>query len=376
MKIMLLVSSMHAGGAERVAATLVNAWSARGDQVTLVPTYSAKGDCFYPVSDAVELLWLADLAGVYKPGPRSSLARLLALRRLVRERRPDVVASFLTNVNVTALAATRGLGVPVIVCERTNPAAGASNRGALLERARRLTYPWADIVTVQAEATVEPFRAMVPGIRRLEVVPNPLPPELADAPVAVREEDPPGQRKRLMAMGRLVPEKQFDVLVDVFAGLAHAHPDWDLCIWGEGPERDALQARIDASGMASRVELAGRTDTPWQALAQGQAFVLTSAVEGFPNVLLEAMALGLPCAAFDCPSGPREMTREGQDALLIPPSDRESLARALDCIMYDPALRRELGERAARAVRGRYALGTVLARWDELFAEVGARHES
>jgi Glycosyltransferase len=369
MKILMLVSSMHAGGAERVAATLVNAWSARGDQVTLVPTYSARGICFYPVSDAVELVWLADLAGVRHAGPWSSAARLFALRRLIQERRPDVVVSFLTNVNVAALLATRGLDVPVIVCERTNPAAG-NNAGALLDRARRLTYPWADIVTVQADATVEPFRAMVPGVRRLEVVPNPLPPELAGAPVAARQEDPPGVRKRLMAMGRLVPEKQFDMLIDVFADLAHAHPDWDLCIWGEGPEREALQARIATRGMGARIELPGRTDTPWQALAQGQAFVLTSAVEGFPNVLMEAMALGLPCVAFDCPSGPREMTREGKDAMLIPPSDRADLARALDCIMDDRALRLELGERAARAVRDRYALPTVLARWDELFAEV------
>src|SRR5690606_41011472 len=98
MKILMLVSSMHAGGAEGVAATLVNAWSARGDQVTLVPTYAARGVWFYPVSEAVELLWLADLAGVRRPGPWFSAARMLALRKLLREPRPGVVESFLTNV--------------------------------------------------------------------------------------------------------------------------------------------------------------------------------------------------------------------------------------------------------------------------------------
>lgn len=370
MRIMLMVSSMHAGGAERVAATLTNAWSARGDDVALVPTYSGKGECFYPLDDSVELIWLADRAGVRGGGLYSSARRFHALRKLVREWRPDVVVSFLTNVNVAALLATRGLGVPVIVCERTNPA-GSNNAGALLDRARRLTYPWADVVTVQADATVEPFRKMVPGVRRLEVVPNPLPPALAAAPVAVHEEQPPGTRKHLMAMGRLVPEKQFDLLIDVFAELAHAHPDWDLCIWGEGPDRDALQARIAERNMDARITLGGRTDSPWEALAQGEAFVLTSRVEGFPNVLLEAMALGLPCAAFDCPSGPREMTRDGQDALLIPPFDREELARALDRLLLDRALRIELGERAARAARSRYALDAVLAEWDGVFAKAG-----
>ena len=370
MKILMLVSSMHAGGAERVAATLVNAWAERGDEVTLLPTYSAKGSCFYPVSDAVELVWLADLAQVRSGGPLAGVRRLRALRAYIKSSKPDVIVSFLTNVNVAAIVATRGLKIPLIVCERTNPVVGPS-AGRVLSAARRLTYPLADLVTVQAQATVAPFRDMVPGLRGLAVIPNPLPPELADAPVAARTPSPDGHR-RLMAMGRLVQPKQFDLLIDVFAKLAPSHPHWDLCIWGEGPDREALQARIDRLGLSKRVVLEGRTETPWQALAEGDAFVLASAVEGFPNVLLEAMALGLPCAAFDCPSGPREMTREGQDGLLVPAGDRDALAQALDRLMSDDALRLTLGERGASAARERYALPAVLRQWDALFARVGA----
>ena len=374
MKLLMLVSSMHAGGAERVAATLVNAWAARGDAVTLLPTYSAKGSCFYPVSDAVELVWLADLAQVRGGGPLAAVRRLRALRDYIRKSRPDVVVSFLTNVNVAAIVATRGLKVPVIVCERTNPAIGPS-AGRLLSAARRATYPMADLVTVQAQATVGPFRDMVPGLRALAVIPNPLPPALAQAPVAARTASPDG-RRRLMAMGRLVEPKQFDLLIDVFARLAPAHPRWDLCIWGEGPDREALQARIHRLGLDQRVVLEGRTETPWQALAEGDAFVLTSSVEGFPNVLLEAMALGLPCAAFDCPSGPREMTRDGQDALLVPGGDRAKLEQALDRLMRDDVLRLTLAEQGARSVRERYALPAVLGQWDRLFAQVGAQASS
>jgi len=370
MKILQLVSSMHAGGAERVAATLVNAWAARGDAVTLMPTYSSKGSCFYPVDDAVDLVWLADLAGK-GAGPLRSLARLRALRRHVRALRPDVVVSFLTNVNVAAILAVAGQGIPVIVCERTNPAV-AGNAGRLLRLARALTYPRADIVTVQAQATVEPFRALVPRIRRLEVVPNPLPPELGGNPPPPSGDDG-GGRRRLAAMGRLVPDKQFDLLIDVFAELAPAHPAWDLTIWGEGPEREPLEARIARHGLQGRARLAGRTGTPWEQLAASQAFVLTSAVEGFPNVLLESMALGLPCVSFDCPSGPREMTRDGRDALLVPAGDRAGLAAALGRVLADDGLRGELGARAAVSVRERYALPAVLARWDALFESVGAR---
>jgi len=370
MRIMLIVSSMHAGGAERVAATLSNAWAARGDSVALVPTYSGKGDCFYALDAGVEVMWLADRAGGRGRGLLASARRLLALRKLVRQWQPDVVVSFLTNVNVATLLATCGLRVPVVVCERTHP--DSSSAGTGLRGLRRWLYRRADAVVVQTDAIATALHAVTPGIRRMVVVPNPLPSSLADAPRVVAAKSSEGGRKRLVAMGRLVAHKQFDLLIDVFAGLAHIHPDWDLTIWGEGPEHAALQARIAEHRMGARIVLGGRTDAPWEGLAQGQAFVLTSKVEGFPNVLLEAMALGLPCVAFDCPSGPREMSREGQDVLLVALSDRGALAQALDQLLRDPARRVELGERAAREVRKRYALDTVLARWDALFTGLGA----
>lgn len=370
MKIVLLVSSMHAGGAERVAATLVNAWSDRGDSVTLIPTYSSKGTCFYPVSDAVNLIWLADQVEKRGSGPWAVWKRLRALRALIREQQPDVVVSFLTNVNVAAILATKVLGrlnVPLIVCERTNPVAELST-GRIWRYARRWLYPRADMVTVQADDTVGPFARQVPGIKQLKVIPNPLPPALLNAPLVASRVDVP--RKRLLAMGRLAPVKQFDLLIDTFGALADELPDWDLWIWGEGDGRQALETRIAAAGLTERVQLRGRTDKPWDALSDGQAFVLSSAVEGFPNVLLESMALGLPCVTFDCPSGPREMTRDGQDAVLVPAGDRDKLREALRRVLTDPVLRDTLGQRAAASVRERYALPAVLAQWDGLFAQV------
>jgi GalNAc-alpha-(1->4)-GalNAc-alpha-(1->3)-diNAcBac-PP-undecaprenol alpha-1,4-N-acetyl-D-galactosaminyltransferase len=367
-KILFLVSSMNAGGAERVAATLANAWARRGDSVTLTPTYTDRGSCFYSVSSDVELVWLADRIGPRRFPWLTGFSKWRALRRLMREKQPDLIVSFLTNVNVMALLSARGLRARVIVCERTDPAVGATF-GPILAWLRWWTYPWADLVTVQTQASVAPFKKMVPGMRALAVIPNPLPPALLDFPPALRQADPNG-RRRLMAMGRLVPAKQFSRLIDAFLELAADHPDWDLVIWGEGPLRDVLSRQIQEAGLASRITLAGRTDAPWRELSQANAFVLTSAIEGFPNVLLEAMALGLPCIAFDCPSGPREITRGGQDALLIPAGDQKALVRNLNGLLGDADLRDRLAHRAL-SVRDRYALSAVLSVWDAVMRQLG-----
>lgn len=391
MKILFFVSSMHAGGAERVAATLCSAWARQGHQVTLAPTYTGKGTLFYELDPKVNVQWVADRMGAAARTPLAPAVKLWVLRRMVRDLQPDVVVSFLTNVNVMVLLATLGMAVPVIVCERSNPGVSTS-ASSNLQRLRRRLYPYAAMVTVQAEASVEPMKRMAPGVRRLAVVPNPLPPDLplARGSTAVPAgghgagqagDDTPSVpappaavgRRRLVAMGRLVPLKGYGRLIDVFARLAPHFPQWDLVIWGEGPQRDALERQAAACGLQQRVQLPGRTATPWSELLAADLFVLTSEVEGFPNALIEAMALGLPCVSVDCPSGPAEITRKGQDALLVPLNDEAALENALAALMRDAGLRERLGKEGARSVRERYGLEQVLARWDTLFREAGVR---
>lgn len=369
MRIVLLVSSMHSGGAERVAATLCNAWAARGDDVTLVATYSGRGECHYALADGVRLVYLADLLPKRRGPVLGYLSRLFALRRLLRGQRPDVVVSFLSNVNVTAILATRGLGLSLVVCERTDPLA-SSDYTALTRLPMRLLYPLADVVTVQTESVAERMRAFIPGARRVEVVPNPVPDALLHVPQqrAPRPGAGEGPRRRLVAMGRLSAEKQFDHLVAVFASLAGDYPGLDLWIWGEGPLRSELERQAQAAGIADRVFLPGRTASPWEEMARGEILALTSAHEGFPNVMLEAMAIGLPCVAYDCRSGPRELSEEGQVALLVPPDDKAALRRALVRLLDDAALRERLGASAAASVRRRFRLDAVVARWDGIFA--------
>ncbi|MDB5758717.1 MAG: putative glycosyltransferase [Burkholderia sp.] len=363
MKILFLVSSLGSGGAERVATTLCNAWAARGDSVTLIPTYSGGGLPFYEMSGRVELVSLADVAGHGPKGMRSYARRLLTLRRLIVRRRPDVIVSFLPNVNVAAILSTAFTGIPLIVCERNDPSA----RSALdvWEIACKLIYRFADMLTVQTEAVAAKAAKIYPGVERLRVIPNPLPDGIAGPKKAL-----PGVRRTLLSLGRLADQKQVDKLIAGFAELAARFPEWDLHIYGDGPLRPTLLAQIERSGMQDRVFLRGKTGKPWQVMANADAYAMTSKHEGFPNALLEAMGIGLACVATDCPSGPREITCDGIDALLIPPDRHRELVDALACIMGDEKLREALGQKARESVAARFSLGAVMARWDRLFDEV------
>lgn len=381
MRILLLVSSMNAGGAERVAASLANAWVGEGHDVCLMPTYShGNGRSFYPLDAAVRQVWVSrHLSG---PGMFRTLAKPMVLRRLVQAEAPDVIVSFLTNVNVMVLAATKGLDIPTIVCERTNPVA-SKNVSPVLARLRRLLYPQADAVMLQTEQAARTFARLVPDLRHVAVIPNPLPAALEAAARAADDQAQDGLsqseaaapavdtgRKQLCAMGRFVATKRFEMLINVFANLAADFPDWDLTIWGDGPLHGAMQEKVRQAGLQERISLPGKTDAPWEALAAAQAFVMTSEVEGFPNVLLESMALGLPCVTMDCPSGPAELSREGRDAILVGLSDEAGLQEALRQIMTDEVLRRDLGHRATISVCDRYSMAAVLELWQFLFDAV------
>jgi len=372
MKIVLLVSSMNSGGAERVAATLCNAWARREDDVTLMATYSGRGECHYALADGVRLVYLADLVNGGGGRILGYGARVGALHRFIKEQTPDIVISFLTNVNIMAALALRGSGIPLILSERIDPGA-STDFPAYMRWLCRLVYPVADVVTVQTESIASAMRALTPRVRRIEVIPNPIPEAVFETPPP-RRHPQQGERRRLLGMGRLSPQKQMDHLVGAFEALASEHPDVDLWIWGEGELKSELERQVREAGLEQRIFLPGRTSTPWAEMAGSEMLVLVSAYEGFPNVMLEAMALGLPCVAYDCPSGPRELSDEGKAAVLVPLNDRERLRAEIARLLVDPDARQRIGARAAASVRQRYCLASILAEWDRLIlAARGAR---
>lgn len=365
MKIILLTSSLALGGTERVVASLCNEWASRGDDVTLILTYSGGAELFYPLSERAELINLADVVGVKNFGVMAYAQRLCTLRRLIAERSADVVISFLPNVNVASIISSAFLRVPLIICERSYPL--AIPRFHILNVLRKRTYRYADMLTVQTDSIADKFRKHYPGLKAVRTIPNALPPE-----ISTYKKSSMGGRKILLSLGRLAPEKQVDKLLNTFSLIAPMFPDWDLHIYGDGPMKTSLDEQIRNAGLQSRVFLQGPTSRPWEVMANADAFAMVSQYEGFPNALLEAMGIGLPCVVFDCPTGPREITRDGKDALLVPLNDYEALRSALTEMMGNEQLRIDLGAQARESVYGRFSHAQVMAQWDHLFRQVGA----
>ena len=166
-------------------------------------------------------------------------------------------------------------------------------------------------------------------------------------------------------MGRMGFEKGFDLLLRAFALCAEEFPDWTLRLVGQGAEQQRLRNLAEQLGIQHAVRFEPVTKEPERVLRESDLFVLSSRIEGFPMMLLEAMACGLPVVSFDCMSGPREMIRHGMNGLLVPPEDVGALANAMQMLMGNEHERERLAARA-REVIERFSLPSVMRMWNEV----------
>ncbi len=363
------------GGNARSVITLANFLS-RHYQVEIASVVCHADEPFFPVAPAVGVTPLVDvrsqvpqkIAARHRPdirlyraavGHGRVLAETVATLHWLVSLRGGVLIT--ARADLTLLAA-RVVSPEVIIVAQEHSPLGRKRPGT--PAAMKRGYVRVDATVTFTLAEQREYEALLHGVTEVRCIANPVP--MPDLPA------PPLDATRIVAAGRLAPQKGFDLLVEAFEPLARRHPEWILQIFGGGPLHDVLAEQVNRAGLNRNVLLSGATRNLEAELARASIFVLSSRWEGFGLVIVEAMSVGLPVVSFDCPHGPSEIITHGHDGLLVPPQDVPGLTSALERLMLDRSLRRQMGA-SARNNAHRYDVERIGPEWLSLLAELRAR---
>lgn len=346
-KIVVITRNMVGDGAERVIAQLVNYFASQGKQCSIITLND--DEVFYKLDSSVSVLPVGQKS---ENKVLDKLMRYREVRKMVLQQNPDLVLSMPEEIGVYVLAALLGTKIPVYVSERNNPWVMPDVKATRV--LRTLMYPFAKGIIFQTEMAKSFFPDSIQ--RKGIVLKNPV--DAGRIPCQFS-----GQRENvIVAAGRLSQQKNMPLLLKAFARFSPNHPEFILRIFGEGELREELTALAASLNIADKVELPGRSTTLLEKMNSAAMFVLSSDYEGMPNVLLEAMCMGMPSISTDCPSGgPKELIEDGVNGLLVPVGDVEAMANAMER-MADPTFARQMAESAYR-IREELTSSDIFVSW-------------
>ncbi len=358
-RVLFVSTALSVGGAERFVATVLQ----HLDQARFTPHLALLHR--HPADPAPEGVAVATLG---KQHAWQIPAAIVRLARLVDALRPHAVMSAFAHPNwITGCALAVARHRPGWIARVSSPP--ALTDPGWLRPAMRHFYARADRVVANAEALAELTERVYPQAGAVTYLPNATDFDRIDALAAEPVPSRPPGRHRVLAAGRLVPEKRFDLLLEAAAHLSGS-VDLEVVICGEGRERPRLETQARELGLEKRVRLCGFVENPWAWMASADAFALTSDMEGLPNALIEAQGLGLAAVATDCPTGPAEVIATGETGLLVPPGDSAALATALGALLADTAARRAMGAAGRERARARYAAPAATKTLEDLLVAV------
>ena len=373
-KLLIFLGSLTSGGTERVAATLSKHLVKKAFDVTVVTLDSTERD-FYSLDDKVQRIAMGSAsatAGMEKIF--GNLKRTYQFRKILKDQKPDIVLGMITRHAVISLIASVGLQVKVVVSERNYPAKRKNH--SMWEFLRTVFYRFADMHVVQTNKIAAWLESNT-AAKNIKVIPNSISwPIERFEPILQPENYIQPADKLILAAGTLKQQKGFDLLLEAAIKFLPDYPDWKMVILGEEKNesgskglRKEFEKRVADNGLTKRILLPGRAGNIGDWYKAADIFVLSSRFEGFPNVLLEAMASGCACISFDCDTGPSDLIRQNENGILISQEDIDMLEAQIRYLIEHPIFRQKIADKA-KNVREHYSVEIIHGEWAKVFEEL------
>lgn len=361
-KIAFHLNCLEQGGAERVVTNLANQFVEHGYEVLIATEWYGENE--FQISDKVRRVHVGLRDGDEKKHRMVQFhLRVKYLREFLKEEKPDILIPFARKALYRGLTAAYFMKIPVLISIRTDPAGHYEERSDRLQIP--LLFPRADGCVFQTKGQKEFFAPRLQKNSR--IILNPINPKYIGVP------EPVQRTKTVVQSGRLVDFKNQPMLIRAFVEVHKKHPDYDLKIYGGDSfdgTKEILENLIAEHHAQEYVHLMGASDSLEKELVDAALFAFSSDWEGLPNALMEAMALGLPIVATDCPcGGPATIMHNEVDGLLIPIKDQKAMEEGINRLIEDRELAERLG-RAARSIAEKADGEAVFRQWQDYIEEL------
>lgn len=351
-KIIFFDGTLENGGAEKVISILTDYLAQKDLPVEIITYYDS--EIFYKFNDKIVIHSI-----IKNTKSKNILKNILWLRKYIKNN-AGVVVSFLAPFNMIAITAKLGLKVPIIVADRSDPNVSPSNK--IIRTARNFSYRFADLVVLQTKKNQEYFNKY---LKHSCVINNPINLQ-QNAGLSLRKE----HSKTIVSVGRLMPSKNHAMLIRAFNKFYQNHSDYNLIIYGEGPEREKTTELICELGLSEVVYLPGSIKDVNEKMSDAELFVLPSNYEGMSNALIEAMCLGMPVISTKV-SGACELIENNENGILIDCYDENGLLEAMEKMITDDEFRNKCAQNATK-LNDKLNVAKITSEWIDAMSSVSS----
>ena len=352
-ELIIVTETLGVDGPERVITELINEWIKKNYQISVIVTRSELGKATYNIHDSVKIIKVDDHS---KGGVLSRFNEARSVRKILKKHPNAVGVSLLVSTSFSLAIGSIGLKNRIVLSERNDPNQVPFTK--LQRKMRDLSLELADACVFQTEDAKEYFSKRIQ--KKGTIIYNPVNPEL---PARYSGE----RKKTIVAAGRLAKQKNFQLLIKAFAKVANRHPDYQLWIYGEGPDRQELEELVEKLGLTKQVIMPGFSNDVYSKMLDCTAYVSSSDYEGMSNSMLEALAMGIPTICTDCPiGGARTVIQNEFNGILVPVGNVEPLSKAILKIIEDNSFSDMIGKNAY-CIREKLNIQNIAAQWEKLF---------